>query len=124
MELLEDGRAREGHARRGCECYVGRRHCYVGRHRCDGAVASAARLRQGGPCLVLLPAGVSLLRTSLHRSKLLAVRLHSAFDAIYCDGSAAKSVTMPALFFGLGPEANRPRTGLTVNWGAGCFPGI
>ena len=31
---------------------------------------------------MLLPAGVSLLLTSLHRSKLLAVRLHSPFDAI------------------------------------------
>ena len=47
VELLEDGRAREGHARRGCECYVGRRHCYIGRrHRCDGVGASAPRCRQ------------------------------------------------------------------------------
>ena len=61
MELLEDGRAREGHARRGCYCYVGRRHCYIGRrHRCDGVGVGAAV--PTGVCLARLPgAGVSLL---------------------------------------------------------------
>ena len=72
MELLEDGRAREGHARRRGECYVGRRHCYIGRrHRCCrvGGVLDWRLLVTGA--LFLRSACAAILQRALVVSRLL-----------------------------------------------------